>query len=355
MRRAVPRSSSGAGLSANRTEILVGDGRSDDGTLEKVLGIIKSHPGRQIRLLDNCDQTPGAALNKLIQHARGDIVVRIDGHTAIQVDYVRACVRALEGSDALNVGGYLTAAGDGYVGRAIAMAISSFWGTGGARFRNRALDQPVYADTVPFGAWRRETFARLGPFQGSWKVNEDCEYNARILDAGGKILLHPGIRAIYFSRESVGALARQYFRYGELKCNVMARHPKQVRARQLAPPLLVMLMVTLLSAYLGWGHNVLLLVPPVGYLSMLVVSSVGLALRRGRPDCAFMLPIVLATLHLSYGTGVLVGASQNASAFIAVRLKRLRSLARRDAEPGLRVSCEIPEAPESGTPKHRQA
>jgi hypothetical protein len=103
--------------------------------------------------------------------------------------------------------------------------------------------------------------------------------------------------------------------------------------------LFVLLLIALFGAFLCSNQNVLFLIPPLGYLLMLLVASVSLALRRGRPDCAFALPIVFATLHLSYGTGTLVGASQNISAFIASRLRRPGrfALACRDAEPESRT------------------
>lgn len=295
----------------DRTEILIADGGSEDGTLEVIRGVIAGHRERRITLLESVVRTPGAALNRLIQTASGDIIVRVDGHAEIASDYVSACVAALESSDALNVGGYIFADGEGYIGRSIAMAIGSFWGNGGARFRGRPADCPVYADTVPFGAWRKETFTRLGMFADGWRVNEDCEFNARILDAGGRILLLPWIRAKYFPRGSLSSLARQYFRYGRLKGLVIARHPRRLRARQLAPLLLVLLLAGLAVAALAADRNALLFLLPAGiYLLTLTVASASLAIRRGRPDCALVLPGVFVILHLSYGLGSLLGAVQ---------------------------------------------
>ena len=92
------------------TEILVAESQSDDGTAERILRIIARHPHRCIRLLPNPVRTAGAAMNRIILQATGDIVVRVDGHVEIASDYVRQCVSALQNSDALNVGGYITAA-----------------------------------------------------------------------------------------------------------------------------------------------------------------------------------------------------------------------------------------------------
>jgi succinoglycan biosynthesis protein ExoA len=289
-------------------EILIADSGSEDGTVERIRETLARHPGRRVRILENSQRTPGAALNLMIREADGDIVVRVDGHAQVAPDYVRRCVDLLQSDDALNVGGCISASGRNFVGKAIALAIGSFWGNGGARYRSRPPSGPTYVDTVQFGAWRRETLARLGPFIEQWAANEDCEFNARILDAGGRILLDPAIRATYFPRHSLRLLARQYFRYGRLKCGVIARHPRRLRARQVAPPLLILtLLASLPLAVAADDGSLLMFLPAVAYLSAIGIASVHIALRSGHPFLACVLPAVLATLHLSYGIGAWLG------------------------------------------------
>ncbi len=306
-------------------EVLVADSHSNDGTVERLRGIMARHSDHDIRLLENSDRTPGAALNLMIREATGEIIVRVDGHTEVATDYVRCCVEALSSSDASNVGGCVSASGAGFVGRGIALAVASFWGNGGARYRNPPMSRPTYVDTVPFGAWKRETLSRLGPFIENWRVNEDCEFNARTLDAGGKILLHPAIRATYFPRASLRSLAKQYFWYGTLKASVIARHPKQLRARQLAPPLLVLTMlVSLAVATLGGMSTSLPLVAPLVYIFAIGIASLHIALRSGQVVYTPLLPAVLATLHLSYGVGVLAGMLQLLASFSLHQIPRLK-------------------------------
>jgi glycosyltransferase involved in cell wall biosynthesis len=293
-------------------EILIADSGSDDGTVDRIRATIARHPDLRVRLLENSRRTPGAALNLMIQQAQGDIIVRVDGHAEVAPDYVRRCVALLQSEDAFNVGGCISASGRDFVGKAVAIAIGSFWGNGGARYRSRPPSEPIFVDTVQFGAWRRETLARLGPFVEHWAANEDCEFNARILDAGGRILLDPAIRATYFPRHSLRALARQYFRYGKFKCGVIARHPRRLRARQIAPPLLVLTLLAPLPLALAGDDDLsfLLFAPSLGYFSAIVIASVQIALRSGHPLAACILPAVLATAHVSYGIGAWLGMAK---------------------------------------------
>ncbi len=294
----------------DRIEVLIADGGSTDQTVEYVSRVIAANPGRRIRLLKNPLRTAGAALNLMIREATGEILVRVDGHAEIAADYVRLCVQALITTHAVNVGGYVAAAGSGFMGEAIASALGSFWGNGGARYRSRRTFEATYVETVPFGAWWRSTFDRLGLFE-EWRADEDDEFNARILDSGGDILLHPGIRARYMSRRTLASLARQYFQYGRLKCRVIARHPRQLRLRQVVPPALVLALLTaVMTEPLTDGQTPLILIAAVGYLLTLGIASAYIAFQARRPRYAMTLPTVFATLHLSYGTGALLGVAE---------------------------------------------
>lgn len=308
----------------SRIEILIADGGSEDGTVDRIRRVLAGNPKRRIRLLNNPLRTAGAALNLMIREATGEILVRVDGHAEIAPDYVRLCVQALSTTDALNVGGCISTVGSGFMGGAIAAAVGSFWGNGGARYRWRPTVEAAYVDTVQFGAWKRETFHRLGFFE-EWRVNEDCEFNARILQAGGRILLHPRIKATYFSRRSLRSLAQQYFQYGRLKCRVIARHPRQLRVRQVVPlAFVLMLLAVFLTETLTRTDTPLLLIASIGYLFTIGIASLPAALRARQPGYALALPAAFATLHLSYGTGALLGSVELLLESAFARLTRLR-------------------------------
>src|SRR5262249_21280037 len=98
------RRSLGAVLAQNypsyRMEVIVVDGCSTDGTVDAVNEIARQYTN--VILLDNPREIVATALNRALAVARGEIIVRVDGHTIINSDYVRECVRALEKSQADN-------------------------------------------------------------------------------------------------------------------------------------------------------------------------------------------------------------------------------------------------------------
>ncbi len=288
---------------SDRLEILVADGMSSDGTRGIVDALRALHPG--LRLIDNPGRIVAAGLNRAIGQARGEVIVRVDGHTTVARDYVAECVGALLRSSAENVGGRMEARGEGRFGEAVALATGSPFGVGGARFHYSGREE--WVDTVYMGAWRRDVFDRLGLFDEEMVRNQDDEFNYRILDQGGRILLTPRIRSVYTVRGRPLALWRQYFQYGYWKVRVMRRHPRQIRLRQWVPPLFA-------AALLGTGA--LALMVPAGAAAFIAVAGAyvvasGVAsawvASRAAWRHLWLLPLVYAILHLAYGLGFLFG------------------------------------------------
>ena len=287
----------------DRMEVIVADGMSTDGTREIVLDLQSQHP--ELRLIDNHGLIVSTGLNAAIAQARGEIIVRVDGHTVIASDYVRQCVSGLLQTEADNVGGKMTTIGSGLFGEAVALATSSPFGVGGARFHYS--DQEEWVDTVYLGAWWRHTFQRVGLFDEELVRNQDDEFNYRLRKHSGRILLSPRIKSIYTVRSRPRALWRQYFQYGYWKVRVLQKHPRQMRLRQSVPSLFVTMLFgsLLLALFFPIGRALLVLV--VGsYLLANLAASVWTA-RKRRWRHVLLLPLVFAALHLSYGLGFLVG------------------------------------------------
>src|SRR6185437_6462345 len=161
-----------------RIEALIADGQSDDRTR----AVIASLPGAErVRVIENPQRRQAFGLNLALRQARGDIIVRVDGHTIIAPDYVRQCVQALAESGAVNVGGrmepYAEPQGATPMGRAIAAAGASRFGVPTA-FHVSAT--PQYTDTVYLGAWPRDALLAVGGFDERLRVNEDYELNYRL-------------------------------------------------------------------------------------------------------------------------------------------------------------------------------
>ena len=103
-------------------EILIVDGRSTDRTREIAREFGNKY--KNITILDNPQKTAPCALNTGIAHAKGDVIVRVDGHAVITENYIRQCVDYLQCTKAECVGGVIDSINETYLGKAIALAMS---------------------------------------------------------------------------------------------------------------------------------------------------------------------------------------------------------------------------------------
>jgi cellulose synthase/poly-beta-1,6-N-acetylglucosamine synthase-like glycosyltransferase len=290
---------------ADRMEILVMDGMSHDDTRNVIQRMLAQGHAASVRVLDNPGRIVPVAMNLALDQARGDVIVRVDGHTVVATDYVRACVDSLQSNEADCVGGLMVARGCVPFGKAVALATSHPLGVGGSRFHyaSRVLE----TDSVYMGAWRREVFAWAGDFDEEMACNEDDEFSYRLRSKGGRIILDPAIRSVYYNRSTIRSLWRQYFRYGLWKVRVAQKVPRQMRPRHVIPFAFVTALVgggflSLFSTPVGWAWLTMASV----YAAVTSGAGLILAQRAGWP-LWWRLPGVFFILHAAYGTGFAVG------------------------------------------------
>jgi glycosyltransferase involved in cell wall biosynthesis len=295
---------------ADKLEILVIEGRSTDNTRE-LIHAIQEQRGEQrplVQLLDNPDRLQAYALNIGLRAAAGDVLVRVDGHTLLEPDYVRQCVevlRALADQNVVNVGGRMLPIGETPAGWAIAAATRSPFSVPTAFHHS---EKPQVVDTVYLGAWPRQVFESVGEFNPAVNINEDYELNYRIRQQGGQIYLSPAIRSVYFCRASFSALARQYCRYGVQKVQMLKRHPEAIRPRQLIPPLFVLGLVGGLFLGLLWVGFGLLWVAGIGAYILLALVMAARARRAiAAPPPVPLVVMAFVIIHVTWGAGFWAG------------------------------------------------
>ena len=188
---------------------------------------------------------PAAGLATGIRAARAGIVARCDAHAVLSPGYLRRAVETLSRTGAANVGGRQHPVGRTFFERAVALAMTTWLGAGGARYRLGGPEGP--ADTVYLGVFRRDRLDAVGGVDPAMVANEDYELNWRLRERGETVWFGPALAVAYRPR---GTLARQYYRYGWWKSAMLRRHPFSLRVRQLAAPLLVLGLAV--SPLLAW-------------------------------------------------------------------------------------------------------
>jgi len=285
-------------------EILIADGMSTDNTRLILQKIQSEQP--HIKLIDNPPGIVPTGLNSLISQAKGEVLIRVDGHCMIEPDYISNCIHHLQNDNVDGVGGPMRSIGEDFTSEVIALAMSSKFGVGNSSFRTET-GQTKLADTVPFPAYTRAIIEKVGLYDEELVRNQDDEYNYRIREAGGKILLADDVRSTYYSRGSLSKLWKQYFGYGFWKVRVLQKHPRQMSLRQFIPPLFVLglLFSLLIAGLFNWGW-----IMPLVVLIAYLLAAFASAIKEGRAlgfKAIILLPLVFAVIHLGYGSGFLWG------------------------------------------------
>lgn len=292
----------------DQMEVVIADGGSNDGTLDVIRDWHQKHADLRVVIIENPARTIPAALNKAIYASRGAIIVRLDAHSKPDHDYVARSFTAVGAERGQNVGGVwdIQPGSDHWVARSIAAAAGHPIGVGDARYRYSG--QAAFVDTVPFGAFKRKLLDQVGMFDETLLTNEDYEFNTRIRQAGGKIWFDPQIRSVYYSRENLTALARQYWRYGFWKVQMLRRYPSSIRWRQALPPLFVLALIFLaiISPFLQAALWVLVSLISV-YLTILIFVGIYLAVKQKTAAFSLGVPLAIACMHFSWGAGFLWG------------------------------------------------
>lgn len=291
----------------DRMEVIVADGMSTDGTREFVRELQAQH--QNVRMLDNPKLIVAPGLNLAMAAARGEIIVRVDGHCEIAPDYVANCVRHLLEDGVDGVGGSVETVGESDMAKAIAAAMSSSFGVGGSAFRT-TVDKTMLVDTIPFPAYTREIIEAAGPYDETLVRDQDDEYNYRIRKLGGRLLLAADVSSRYYSRASLRSLWRQYFGYGFWKTRVLLKHPRQMKARQFVPGVLVAcLALGVIFSPFSRRARRLLGATILSYSAASGTASWRVAAQNDSQHLT-KLPAAFAAMHLGYGAGFLLGLAR---------------------------------------------
>lgn len=284
-----------------RTELLVVDGNSEDGTRKIIEDCARRDP--RIKLLNNPRRITPAALNTGIRNAAGNVIIVMGAHAQYPRHYISACVECLKRTGADAVGGPILTrpAADTLSAWAVALATSHPFGVGNSKFRTSGREG--FVDTVPFGAYRREVFRSVGLFDERLARNQDNDLSSRIRRSGGRIYLAPELAVCYYNQATLGGLLRQAVKTGSWNAITFAANPFALQARHYAAFGFVTALLVL--GILGTVNSI----AQAAFLGLLglyaaaaLLASLEIAVKRSWKH-AWVLPLIFFLYHVCYGLG----------------------------------------------------
>ena len=286
-------------------DVTVAVAPSGDGT-HQVLA--DTRIGLPLQVVENPAGTTPAGLNIAVAASKGQVVARVDAQSRLPSDYIERAVTTLARTGAANVGGVQRPVGAGGPQGAIAAAMASPFGGGPAAFRRSQFDGP--ADTVYLGVFDRDALNSVGGFDETLERNQDYELNWRLRDQGHTVWLDSSLVVDYIPRADYAGLAGQYFSYGTWKRKMLMRHPRSLRARQLAAPALVGGLAAS-AAELARGRLRGAVVPVV-YAAACAMAAARLGHGLGDWRDQARAAAAFAVMHICWGAGFLAGRTRAA-------------------------------------------
>jgi succinoglycan biosynthesis protein ExoA len=276
--------------------IIVVDGGSTDGTADLVRGEARLRPG--LFLLHNPKRLQSAALNLAVAHLgdRADWIIRVDAHAGYPEDYCDVLLREAQRTGADSVVVRMRAVGRGLVQRNIAAAQNSLLGNGGSAHRGGGEGR--FVEHGHHALMRLAAFRAVGGYDESFSHNEDAELDQRLVGAGFRIWLTAAAIMDYYPRDSLGGLARQYFRFGAGRMATAWKHPGSLRKRHL-----VLIGLALLAALALLAPVQPLLAVPFGLWLLACLFAGAAKALRARSVAILFCGLPAAVMQMSWSVG----------------------------------------------------
>lgn len=281
-------------------ELIVLDGGSSDRTSAIVSEMAALNS--RIRLEPNPARYQAAAVNRgaKIAQPASSIIIRADAHSEYPPGFAVRVVRELQERNAASVVVPLLTRGAGFVQRGVAIAQNSRLGNGGSP--HRSAMRSCYVEHGHHACFDRKAFLAVGGYDESFTHNEDAELDIRLGNSGAKIWLCSELGVVYFPRDSLRGLARQYFNYGSGRAQTLLKHGHLPKVRQLVP--LGALGMNLLSLASGLGIGWMFFLPGVAYVGACLTAGLLLAASKRDPAGCAAGPAAIV-MHQSWAAGFL--------------------------------------------------
>ncbi len=283
--------------------IVVADGGSRDGSQSIVASVAARN--ELVQLLDNPARIQSAGINAAVARFGGGRrwLVRVDAHCSYPENYVASLLAAAALNGVGSVVVPMLTHGTGCFQQAVAAAQNSILGTGGAAHRH--VGEARFVDHGHHALMAIADFSQAGGYDPSFSHNEDAELDHRLRANGTRIWLEPAAAVGYQPRATASGLFRQYRNYGLGRAKTVAKHGLALRPRQLAPLLVLpIVLVAALSFALSFMVPQLLLLTIPAALWALIALGYGVVLGLWqRNPCATGAGVAAMIMHFAWSLG----------------------------------------------------
>lgn len=289
-------------------ELLLIDSMSTDETYD----IMKDFQTRykkeffSIKLLKNEGKRLPCGCNVALDNYTGDVILRIDAHARISVDFIKLNIETIESGEYV-CGGQrpnIIEKSTKWKEMLLAAEMSKF-GSGVAPFRNG--QKRSYVTSIFHGCYKREVFQKVGKYDERLARTEDNDIHYRIRAAGYRICFNPLIKSYQYIRPSLKKMLIQKYANGYWIGRTMYIQPKCFSLYHFIPMLFVgALLISFLLSYYMDGILFWLGVGIYFFINSFVCLKENYR-KLKKNNCLIVLPVVNFFIHLLYGIGEFAG------------------------------------------------
>lgn len=261
---------------------------------------------KNIRVLKNAGRWLADGWNVFIDNAVGDVLIKVDAHAHIPVDFIEKLIAKMEEGQFSVLGGKrpVILKENTEWAEILLEAENSLFGSGIAVFRTS--DKPRYVKSVFHGAYRKEVFQKAGKFNERLRRTEDNEIHWRIRKRGFKIRYEPSIVSYQYVRPTLRKMLKQKFSNGYWIGRTAWICPQCLSLYHFAPfAFVLMLVVSILFAVLS--TKTLLLTALCTLYGCFAVGNTVLSILKTKKAGTILLLFLFPLLHIVYGIGTALG------------------------------------------------
>ena len=291
----------------DRLELILVDGHSQDNSIFLMSDFKSKHPEIAIKILNSHKFILASGWNIALSNSTGDIILRVDAHSRIPVDFIRKNVEAIAKGENIVGGQRITIRPKEPCQQVIYLTEISRFGASTAAYRNR--NNAGYVDTLAHAAYSRSVFEVVGGYDERLGRTEDNEMHYRMKKSGFKFYYNPEIKSFHASRGNLYALLKQKYSNGLGIGLTMGVQPRCFSLRHFLPlffvvALLGSILLGLVNAF--WQPFVIL----VGIYLIPDLFFSFESMRKAKPNAKIIclgLPAVFFLMHFAYGFGTVIG------------------------------------------------
>ena len=257
-----------------------------------------------IQVINNLKKTQPSGFNTGVQHAKGDVILKVDAHATIPQDFVAKSVALIEQGELVGGGQRPTKIKEQTKwNQLLHLVEEAMFGSSIATYRRSQT--AGYVDSVFHGIYRREIFDDVGLLDEQLIRTEDNEFHYRLRQAGYQIKYDPAITSYQYMRPDLQKILKQKYANGYWIGLTSHVKPECLNLYHFVPFTFVLALIfsVLLAPVAGW-----LIMTLLGIYLIAMAAVTVLSLRKTAFDWVYLLmPVLLFLVHSAYGVGTIVG------------------------------------------------